>query len=230
MDPIIAGRQAFHDTLDEELAFQPDANWRVAGKNKPTKAAPNGEDEKFWRDNGPKWVEKYAQWRFKNPDLQVWMLDGVTPAIELEINVEVSPGIILKGSIDRVFHQISTDDLHIVDLKSGKSAQSSPLQLGFYALGLHQQFGVNVRWGSFYDARKGELDARYDLNQFPPDLIRRWLRNMDRAVKIGDFTPNVGRDCAWCGMKPHCYVWNPDVERPDFLSDVTLGQEDVTVQ
>jgi hypothetical protein len=82
---------------------------------------------------------------------------------------------------------------------------------------------VDIKWGSFYDARNATLDAKYDLDQFPPDLVRRWIRNMQRSVNMYDFTPNVGMHCSWCGMKDeHCYVWSPTAPRPNFNDDLEI--------
>lgn len=216
------GIAAFHQYMDEALAEKPDAVWRTSGR--PSKAWPNGEDEQFWRTSGEQWLQKYYQWRLANPTMRLWTIPGTDePAIEMSVVVQVPDSTItLKGFIDRVFHNVENGTLHIVDLKSGKNPQPSPLQLCFYRLGIKQQFDVDIRYGSYYDARSGGLDAIYDLDQFPPDLVSRWIRNMSRTIELGDYTPNIGRHCDWCSHKPDCYVWNPDVERPAVDSDLEV--------
>lgn len=219
--PLAEGQEEFHRYMDEALAEHPDKVWRTAGK--ATKAQPNGEDETFWRDMGPKYLELYHKWRMSNHYYVPWEYAPGEYAIEMAITVEVD-GSTLKGYIDRVFKDTRDGSLLIVDLKSGKSKQTSPLQLGFYRLGILQQFGVDIRYGSYYDARGGSLDAKYDLDQFSPDLVRRWIRNMQRSINLYDFTPNVGMHCSWCGMKDeHCYVWSPTAPRPDFADDLEIA-------
>lgn len=214
MDILTGAIGVYNDHLDAAIAANPDANWRTSGK--PTKANPNGEDVPFFKANAPEWIGNYLKWRRANPHLTVWTLPGTddVPAIEVDFVAEVDDGLKVRGFIDRVFHNHQENSELIVDLKSGKTAQASPLQLAFYRLGIRERFGVDIRYGAYYDARKGGLDALYDLDQFPPDLILRWVRNMARAVLLNDYTPNVSRDCSWCDVKGHCYVWQPGVERP----------------
>ena len=190
MDILTGAIGVYNEHLDAALAEKPDANWRTSGK--PTKANPNGEDAAFFKANAPEWIANYLKWRRANPHLSVWTLPGTdVPAIEVDFVAHVQDGLKVRGYIDRVFHNHDDNSLLIVDLKSGKTAQPSPLQLAFYRYGILERFGEDVRFGAFYDARKGGLDAQYDLDQFPPDLILRWVRNMARAVMLNDYTPNV---------------------------------------
>lgn len=215
------GIDAFDESFEAALAARPDEVWKVGGK--ATKALPNKEDADFWRSESKVWINKYFKWRMANPHLQVWTLPTGQPAIEVDFSVKVpNSDVVCKGYIDRIFIDTRSERLLIVDLKSGKTAQPSPLQLGFYRLGILQLFGIDIRYGSFYDARAGALDAEYDLDQFPPEMISRWLRNADKAIRLNLLTPNVSRDCSWCSVKDHCYVWNPGIPRPDFNSDVPL--------
>lgn len=214
--PLQQGKERFLSEFSV-LTENADDTWRASGAK--TKSPENAD---FWLANGPKWVEGYYKWRMANPHYRLAMLpDSTTPAIEVAFNVPVpNSDIVVKGFADRIFDDIRDDTKLIVDLKSGKSAQSSPLQLGFYRLGWKILTGEDIRWGAFYDARKGALDAIYDLDQFPVDMIARWLRNADKQIRLNILLPDVGRDCGWCSVREHCYVWNPEVPRPDFNTDV----------
>ena len=212
--PAERGKTAFLEEFDRLLAVGDNGGeWRMSkAKTK------NPENADFWRTNGPKWVEGYYKWRMANPHYRLATLpDGHTPAIEVAFNVQVpNSDVIVKGYADRVFIDTRDDSKLIVDLKSGSSAQTSPMQLGFYRMGWSLLFGEDIRWGAYYDARKGALDAIYDLDQFPVEMISRWLRNADKTIRLNLLTPNVGRDCGWCSVREHCYLWNPEVQRPDF--------------
>jgi len=212
---------AFNEYMDTELAEKPDAHWRVSGAKKPTKAKPNGEDADWFKEQAPVWLDAYYKWRLSNMHYQPWITPEGVPAIELALMVSI-PGTDrrYRGYLDRLFVDTRDESLLIVDLKTGKTPQASSLQLASYAFALRQQFGIDVRFGSYYDARNGGLDAVYDLAQFPDDLIARWLRNMDRAVQLNDYTPHISKECGWCDVREHCFVWNPDVERPDPNTDL----------
>lgn len=214
--PLQRGINTFITTFDELTSAQPDAEWRMSGAK--TKSPENAD---FWLKNGPKWVEGYYKWRMANPHYVLEMLPNGAPAIEVGFNVKVpNSDVVVKGYADRVFKDLRDDSRLIVDLKSGKTAQASPMQLGFYRLGWKLLFGDDIRWGAYYDARKGALDAIYDLDQFPVDMIARWLRNADKIISNNLLIPNISRDCGWCSVREHCYVWNPQVPRPDFNNDV----------
>lgn len=223
MSHVTTAVAAFNEYLDAEMAAKPDATWRVSGKRKATKTKPEtaGEDLVFWKANAPVWLQGYHDWRMANRNMRIWETPQDVPAIELSFLVPI-PGIErqFRGFIDRIFRDTNTGFLHVVDLKSGKNGSPSALQLAYYAYAVKQMWGEDIAYGSYYDARKGGLDATYDLRQFPADLVTRWLRNMHRAVTLGDYTPNISRDCSWCDVKAACFVWNPDVERPDPNTDL----------
>lgn len=214
--PLQAGIDTFVGSFTDALSQRPDADWRMSkAKTK------NPENAEFWLSNGPRWVEGYYKWRLANPHYQIARLPNGEPAIEVAFNVKVpNSDVVVKGYADRVFDDMRDGTKLIVDLKSGASAQPSPMQLGFYRMGWSLLFDEDIRWGAFYDARKEQLDAIYDLDQFPPDMIARWLRNADKQIRQNIFLPNVSRDCGWCSVKDHCYIWNPEVPRPDFNNDV----------
>ena len=116
---------------------------RVGGR--ATKANPNKEDATFWQSKGPEWVEAYIAWRKQNSNWKIWTAPDGNPGIELALTPVVA-GVPVKMIIDRVFEV--NGELVIVDLKTSQNTPSSTLQLGFYKLGLEQQFGIEVKWGT----------------------------------------------------------------------------------
>ena len=214
---LIAGQNEFSRSFNEALAEKPNAAWRAAGRK--TKAEPNGEDADWWLRNGPGMVDAYYRWRMANPDLVIWTTPAGTPAIELEVNISLSDGTMVKGFIDRIFQDFGTSELLIVDLKTGKR-KPAPIQLAVYNLAILHTFGVTAKYGAYWMARDGTLDTVHDLERLPPKMVSRWFRDVNQARQAGIFVPHVSMNCDWCGMKPHCYVHADNTFQPDFDSDL----------
>lgn len=214
------GRSAFLEYFDGEIAKHPEDKWRTAGRK--TKANPNGDDINWWRTNGQDMADAYLRWRRMNQqNLVIWDTPTGVPAIELEVNIVLQDGTMLRGFIDRVFQDFSTGELLAVDLKTGTNVPT-PIQLATYRLALEQTFGFSPKFGAYWMARKGTLDEIHDLDRFPPEMVSRWLRDTRRQIQAGFFTPHVTRMCDYCGVKDHCYAQNPAAFTPDFNDDLTL--------
>lgn len=215
MSAYQAGLDAFRDSfLTETATFT--GNVRAAGRAN----AKEGKD--WWLTNGAGMVHAYYNWRITHSNLEIWHTPDGVPAIELETNITLPDGTVLKAFIDRVFQDKVTGDLIIVDLKTGKNSPGTALQLAVYRLCIEETFGVSPRYGSFWMARQGNLDHVYDLDVMPPAAVSRWLRDARKAMELGIFIPKVGKDCSWCGVKDHCYTQNPALPRPDFSSDLKV--------
>lgn len=212
-----AGYRAFGDSFTEQLEARADEKWRTAGRK--TKAKPNGEDVDWWAENGLNMVKAYHDWRIANPNMVIWDTPQGVPAVELEILVDAGNGTMVKGSVDRVFQDFNSGELCIVDLKTGSNTPT-PIQLASYKLALYKTFGITIKFGAYWMAREGRLVEVHDLDRYTPDMIARWFRNVRKAIDMGLFTPHASRDCGWCGMKEHCYVWNDNTITPDFNDDM----------
>lgn len=213
-DPYTAGLTAFNATFAEEEAGFEGRAARAAGR------ANAKEDKAWWLKNGPSMVHSYYVWRQNNPNLGIWHTPDGTPAIELQCNIKLPDGTILKAFIDRVFEDKNTGQLLIVDLKSGKTNPPTSLQLAVYRLCLEETFGVSPKHGAFWMARTGTLDTIHNLDTIPPEMVSRWLRDVKKAIDMRIFVPHLSKDCSWCGVKQHCYAQNPSLPRPDFTNDI----------
>lgn len=211
----------FTKTLDDAEAENAGKQMRASGR------ANAKEDKKWWLANGPKMIHSYAVWREQNPDLLLWDVNGV-PAIELEINVDIAPGVRMKAFIDRIFVDRSTGSLLIVDLKSGKNTPPSALQLATYRTVLEDQFDVSPQYGAYWMARTGTLDAIHDLDKYPTSLVRQWFSDMRHMVENNSFIPRVSRDCGWCGVRDFCYLQNPALKPPKFLTERNTTENEVS--
>jgi hypothetical protein len=189
----------FKEAWDIELGDKDLTNARVSGT--ATKANPNKEDVNFWLETGPKWVQGYIDWRNANPDWKIWTAPDGNRAIELGLIPEFA-GVSVKMVIDRVFEV--NGELVIVDLKTSKTTPTNPLQLGFYKVGLQKQFGINIKWGSYWMARKFGISPMVDLSIYTEEKLEYFVENFDKARKSGIFLPNTNNCQYKCGLTAHC--------------------------
>lgn len=176
-------------------------NARVGGR--ATKANPNKEDVTFWQSQGPRWVEGYIEWRKANPNWKIWQAPDGNPGIELALTPVVA-GVPVKMIIDRVFYDIATGELIIVDLKTSQQTPTSSLQLGFYKMGLEKTFGIDITWGTYYMARGNSMSEMVDLSSYTYDKMEYLIEKFDVARKAGVFLPNTNNCQYMCGLTEYC--------------------------
>lgn len=198
--------------LDELYAREPDATlWRAAKAGKPTKARPYGEDIAWWREHGPVFVAGYVQWRQQtNSTLRIASIaedeDGqLVPGIEVPVVTDFE-GIPVRGYIDRVFVELQTGDLIIVDMKSGSRIPDLE-QVGTYARMFGKLYHIRLRiQGAYYDARKGALQPVADLTAYTEQQLAARYRWADQNLSAGVFTPSITPLCKACPVKQSCYA------------------------
>lgn len=173
--------------------------WRVASPKR------NPEDRDWWYTHGYKFLENWTTWRKENPHLQIYRLPDGTPAIELDMTPEVN-GVTIKMAIDRVFLNTNTGEPFILDLKTGKSTPSSGLQLGFYAYGIRKVYGIDIKRGYYWNARRMELSEPFDLAAYSDSKIESLVSMFEKARQENIFMPNFNH-CIMCGYKDTC-EWN----------------------
>lgn len=201
-----AWRVAFNEELDRAKATDPDLpNWRKAG----VKAAnPQGEDLVHWFSVlGPQLVKAYIAWRQRTA-WEIWITPDGEPAIELDIGGTFPgmDGVTFKGFIDRVFYDRTLDQLHVVDLKTGTRKPENGLQMGVYAAGVTNRYGVPVPFGSAFMNRRGHLTEAWDLAMYTPEYVGRHFGMIYQAIKAELFVPKLGRHCGLCDVAAACYA------------------------
>ena len=172
---------------------------RVGGR--ATKANPNKEDAKWWMTKGPEWVQGYIAWRQLNPDWKIWKAPDGNRGIEFELTPVVAD-VPVKMIIDRVFEV--NGELVIVDLKTSQSTPTSALQLAFYKLGLEQQFGIPIKWGTYYMSRGGGVSEMVDLSEYTYEKMEYLIKQFDTARKAAIFLPNTNSCQYLCGLTEFC--------------------------
>lgn len=197
---------AFNDELLTQVEASPNTrDWTAAGRGR-VKTNPAGEDGTWWRLHGPDMVQSWIDWRYDS-GWGVWTTPDGQPAIELEIEEECDwpegEPIPVKMIIDRVM--VTTGkQLCIVDLKSGARTPDSDMQLAFYRYGIFRRYGIDVRLGAYWMARKGVTTEPHDLTHFDPELMEQWFRTFKRATNGGIFLPHPSAKCRACGVRKYC--------------------------
>ena len=193
----------FHNAFDDEIAEReersgfPRAEWRTTGR--ASKDYPNKRDERWWRDNGPAMVKRWATWRLNSP----WEIAdlGGELGIELAITATIG-GLEVRMVIDRVLeHQ---GQFLIVDLKSGDRAPDDGTQLGVYAEGVEQQYGLRPNWGQFWMAKDGGTTPTEDLTAYSRERLDHAFASVRKMQEAGAFLPHVTSMCSSCGVRDYC--------------------------
>ncbi len=180
----------------------PVEQWRRAGRL--TKDKPNKEDFAWWRMAGRNMVQDYINWRVETQHrLVVLELPDGQPAIEVDM-MSVLGGVSVKMFPDVVMVDTGTGQAIVVDKKTGSREPKKTHQLGTYAAGLEEAFGISANWGAYFMARKGTLSDPKPIGHFTPALMGSMYAAFDRAEKAGIYIPHIDEHCGYCGVAAHC--------------------------
>ncbi len=216
-----AGLAGFHKYFDEDVASKPEGTVFRAG-GRVSKKYPNKEDASWWKAKGPEFIHNWYNFRMTNPHLDIWTAPDGTPAIELQVAAKIPGDVILKGYIDRVMVDTNTGKTIIIDLKTGQAPKSG-LQLAIYRLAMLEQYGEAPEYGSYWMARTGVLDTIYELEDYSPKMVARWLRDAKKSIDLNIFIPNTNNWCDYCEVKDMCYTRGNKQFAPIFDADLTEG-------
>jgi putative RecB family exonuclease len=214
--------------VGQERAFQLGFVWERCFEAEIEKLKKVEPDEKKWRsgkerynewnESGPIQVQNYINWRQRSP-YRIWTTPDGQPAVELDVGGRL-PGcdLEIKAYIDRIFIDPNLGAMPVIDLKSGKTKPSSPLQFGVYAALVEVKYGVRPEWGAALMTRDGALHKPYPLAKYTPEYVGRQMGALERAIKAKAFTANVGGHCWNCDVSAACYAadgplagkWDPD--------------------
>jgi len=216
-----AGLAGFHKYFDEDVASKPEGTvFRAGGRT--SKKYPNKEDASWWKAKGPEFIHNWYNFRMTNPHLDIWTAPDGTPAIELKVAAKIPGDVILKGYIDRVMVDTNTGKTIIIDLKTGQAPKSG-LQLAIYRLAMLEQYGEAPEYGSYWMARTGVLDTIYELEDYSPKMVARWLRDAKKSIDLNIFIPNTNNWCDYCEVRDMCYTRGNKQFAPTFDADLTEG-------
>lgn len=152
-------------------------------------------------------VQRWIDWRKKNPGWQIWVAPDGQWAREIELTLPIG-GELFKNFVDAIFATDGNNGRIIpVDIKSGARPQVGTLQLGIYKCAIEAMWpDVKVAGGSFWDARKGELSGVVSLDQYTPRYVAALARRRKLAHAAGLFVPNVSNLCKSCSVGKFCAI------------------------
>jgi hypothetical protein len=168
------------------------------------------ENKDFWLRNGPRYVENYLGWRVRAP----WdiVMIGDEPAIELPLQFQLLDGTLYIGYVDRLYQMRDDKSFIVVDVKSGANKPATSDQLVDYAVGIHEQYGINPTWGTFVDVRNGQNSALVPTRRGNLEDMTYVYGGFRAARNDGFFLPNRGgggfgrSQCVYCPVKDYCYA------------------------
>lgn len=170
------------------------ADYYVSDRGKKTAA--------WWLEEGPRMVQRWLDWRAKT-GWKLWTTPGGVPAVEVELNFTLPGDIPVKGYIDSVW-ELPSGQIVPVDVKSGRKPDE-PIQLGLYKVALKTLFDVDVTWGYFWDAAKGDHGQPISLDIYTPEYLATEYDKTIRGINAGVFIARPHMNCAnWCSVAKYC--------------------------
>jgi CRISPR/Cas system-associated exonuclease Cas4 (RecB family) len=201
---------AFDQCIAEELVkapegFEDTSTWRASGR--ASKAWPNKEDERWWREHGPEFVGNWITWRQYSP-LDIWRDDENNLAVELEATVEIA-GLPVKVFIDRIM--VGPNGLSVLDIKSGANMPRDGLQLAIYAHAMKAVYDLDVPYGQFWSARDGATSVAYSVSEYPMARLDYIFGSVRAMQEQGLFVANRTAMCVACGVRRYCRAFGGDL-------------------
>jgi putative RecB family exonuclease len=126
--------------------------------------------------------------------------------VEPYFQVEIEPGILLFGRVDRLDEE-PDGTLHIIDYKGGTEPEEiDPSQLVLYAILVEAKLGRTVSKASFWYLDDGQIWTM----EFSDDDKRRareeLLATAREMESVSEFPPTIGPHCAFCPYLKVCDV------------------------
>lgn len=124
--------------------------------------------------------------------------------IEAQFRVDLAPGVLLAGRVDRVDEE-ADGSLSVLDYKTGEPPDEvDPRQLYLYAVMVESHLKRTVARGSFWYLEEGR---RVSIALDEAGKARAAERAQEVAGQIQaaqDFPPNIGRRCGYCPCLSVC--------------------------
>lgn len=179
--------KAWFETIAADEEINGDMNsWNYKGR----------EDVSWWYGEGRWMLERWVT--FRNAGWKPYK-----DFIEKQYEVPIADATV-KMAIDRVMLDYN-DNLVLLDIKTGASAQRHPLQLAIYAWALRKD-GIEVDKAGFWDARSGSIST-WNIDHLNTERIEDILNTFDKARKSDIFLPNLS-NCGRCGIMTYCKYLN----------------------
>ena len=146
-------------------------------------------------------------WVVENP------ADILPLGLESEYNVEVVPGIRVRGFVDRITEL--GDDVKITDYKTGKFPRPAYMdqkwfQLLLYKVVVERTIDKPVKEVELIYLKDGKSVGRKTTAEDDTRTLARVSSvhaEIQQSLSTGDFPTKVSRLCDWCHYKKICPAW-----------------------
>lgn len=190
--------------LDESLGFARDVYWREVDRAVSRCGAVGSwfgsgsysPDEDVVRREGQV-LEQVGCLFERMPVEDVWVAPDGVRGVELPFRFLLPSGVEVVGFADRVINHPKWGVV-VQDLKTGRTP-ADPWQLGVYALGLREQFGVECTRGAIIKASTGRMTRTVQVSDL--GAVAGWLQSCVDLIELGDCTPCGEERCEACGPK-----------------------------
>ena len=137
-------------------------------------------------------------------------------------DLELIPGCLFTGKVDRIDYHPERDVLAVIDYKTGKlnykTRSNNPIQLPLYLLAVAEEFDKEPAFGAYFGLHPEEsADSRYKIlfaNQVHTTKAKYFADNLAEAkelmktaiegIRSGEFGPREDGDCSYCDYFIFC--------------------------
>jgi len=177
---------------------EPDpAGWQKSGVKKTET------DLRDRRERGRQQVISYMENTVKER-LRPWTLpDTGLPATEVPFEEDLG-GVVVKGFIDLVLEDTTTNTLLVRDIKTGTKQPKGWFQLATYRFALKRKYGVDPQWGDYWMCKDGGPSSPIYLGGIPEQLITSQYQIVDAMINEEMYGANIGEHCNRCDVARHC--------------------------
>jgi len=150
----------------------------------------------------------------------------------IEIDLDKEGGKKLIGYIDRLAHNLETNEIEIHDYKTSNSVMSkekaeNSRQLSIYSLAIKEMFGKdkNICMVWHFLAHDMKICLR-KTNEELERLRKEIIEIIEEIERTRDFPPTKSQLCYWCEYMNICTVWNKAYKR-ERQEELKLDEEQI---
>lgn len=125
-------------------------------------------------------------------------------ALEIPFRINYDT-FVVTGRIDVVQRWKHDGSLTVGDYKTGSDSSENYRQLGTYRVGLLEDFGIDVTYGTYWYTKLDRSSGWIDLSRYTKEFLYNQYAALDRAIKSEVFIPSPEKNkCKLCSVRQHC--------------------------
>ena len=156
-------------------------------------------------EKGLEQIRAYQAWHADSNNFLRPMIDPDDGTVWVEVPFEIElGGIPVIGFIDYV------DENGLpLDLKSGATKNSKPLQLGLYSVALKKQYGISGTTAQFFHTKvdgrsRYGLSEQYDTTRYTEEYLTDLFVAMEKGIENNIYFPSPSDSCGICPVERWC--------------------------